>query len=208
MSWLEEQYKKTQQITDGRAGGKGLGAFLWQQFVDEDKLNKEKQKAVNKQTAISLGEDIADLKGISESSSTLDVTGAAIKLQRERKKENKGKDLADHLEILTKGQAPQMAGIEAGLEESRNTNTRLIQQGKDQMDLTRLQMDQQNRDRGFDREMQFAQNNLTLQLGNMQADLADKRLQYDRETRSMDRRDQMIAQLMSGLGSLGGAFSL
>lgn len=208
MSWLEEQYKKTQQTTDGRVGGKGLGAFLWQQFVDEDKLNKERQKAVNKQTAIGLGENIADLKGISENSSTLDVTGATIKLQREREKENKGKDLEDRLKILTKGQAPQMAGIEAGLEESRNTNTRLIEQGKDQMELTRLQMDQQNKDRGFDREMQFAQNNLTLQLGNMQSDLADKRLQYDRETRSMDRRDQMIAQLMSGLGSLGGAFSL
>jgi len=42
----------------------------------------------------------------------------------------------------------------------------------------------------------------------MNADLADKRMDYDRETRSMDKRDRMIAQLMSGLGSLGGAFSL
>jgi hypothetical protein len=48
-----------------------------------------------------------------------------------------------------------------------------------------------------DREMAIAQ---------MNADLADKRMDYDRETRSMDKRDRMIAQLMSGLGSLGSAF--
>ena len=77
-----------------------------------------------------------------------------------------------------------------------------------QMELTRLQMDQQNKDRGFDRETASADRNLSLQLANMQSDLADKRLQYDRETRSMDKRDRAIAQLMSGLGSLGGAFSL
>lgn len=87
----------------------------------------------------------------------------------------------------------------------------LAQQGTqmaNQMELTRLQMEQQNKDRGFDRETQSAQNNLTLQLGQMNADLQDKRLAYDRETRSMDKRDRMIATLMSGLGSLGGAFSL
>jgi len=31
---------------------------------------------------------------------------------------------------------------------------------------------------------------------------------YDRETRRMDKRDRAIAQLMQGLGQLGGAFSL
>jgi hypothetical protein len=42
----------------------------------------------------------------------------------------------------------------------------------------------------------------------MQNDLAEKRMDYDRETARMDRRSAAIAQLMSGLGSLGGAFSL
>ncbi len=50
-----------------------------------------------------------------------------------------------------------------------------------------------------DREMAIAQ---------MTSDLADKRMDYDRETRSMDKRGRRIAQLMSGLGSLGGAFSI
>ena len=50
-----------------------------------------------------------------------------------------------------------------------------------------------------DREMAIAQ---------MNADLQDKRMNYDRETRRMDKRSAAIAQLMSGLGSLGGAFAL
>jgi len=71
--------------------------------------------------------------------------------------------------------------------------------------------------RADDRAAQRADNKLTRDLGiltndkdmaiaQMNADLADKRMDYDRETRSMDKRDRMIAQLMSGLGSLGSAF--
>jgi hypothetical protein len=49
---------------------------------------------------------------------------------------------------------------------------------------------------------------LSLQMQVMQNDLAEKRMDYDRETSRMDKRSQAIAQLMSGLGSLGGSFSL
>ena len=49
---------------------------------------------------------------------------------------------------------------------------------------------------------------MQMQIAQMNADLADKRMAYDRETKRMDRRDRAIAQLMSGLGQLGGAFSL
>ena len=45
-----------------------------------------------------------------------------------------------------------------------------------------------------------------MKLAQMNQDLADKRMGYDRETRRMDKRDQMIAQLMSSLGSLGASF--
>jgi hypothetical protein len=40
----------------------------------------------------------------------------------------------------------------------------------------------------------------------MNQDLAEKRMGYDRETKRMDRRDAMIAQLLAGLGQLGSAF--
>ena len=73
--------------------------------------------------------------------------------------------------------------------------------------------------RSEDRAAQRADNKLTRDLGiltndkdmaiaQMSSDLADKRMDYDRETRRMDKRSNAIAQLMSGLGSLGGAFSL
>ena len=62
--------------------------------------------------------------------------------------------------------------------------------------------------RGFDREQSSADRQLTLQLANINQDLQDKRLAYDKETRRLDRRDRNIATLMSGLGQLGGAFSI
>ena len=68
--------------------------------------------------------------------------------------------------------------------------------------------DERREERRFQSRREDARNDLTMQLGMMDADLADKRLAYDRETRSMDKRDRMIAQLMSSIGSLGGAFSL
>ena len=68
--------------------------------------------------------------------------------------------------------------------------------------------DERREERRFQSRREDARNDLTMQLGMMDADLADKRLAYDRETRAMDKRDRMIAQLMSSIGSLGGAFSL
>ena len=59
-----------------------------------------------------------------------------------------------------------------------------------------------------ERELSDSQNSLQMQMAIMQNDLAEKRMDYDRETRRMDKRSAAIAQLMSGLGSLGGAFSL
>ena len=63
-------------------------------------------------------------------------------------------------------------------------------------------------DRRFQRQRDDSRNDLTLQLAMMDNQLADRRMAYDRETRAMDKRDRAIATLMSGLGSLGGAFSL
>jgi len=45
-----------------------------------------------------------------------------------------------------------------------------------------------------------------MKIAQMNQDLAEKRMGYDRETRRMDKRDRMIAQLMAGIGSLGSAF--
>ena len=202
MSWLEEQYKGTQQTgADGRIGGKGLGAFFWQQFVDEDKINKSSQRDLNTQTAIGLGEDISDLTGITDTSSALDVKGAAIRRGRERAKTTKQEDLTAQLGVIAEGQKPQMAGIQAGLEESRNTNTRLIQQGNNQMELTRLQMAQSDKNRLADRidarearadELMFRRESME------RADRKDEK----------NRRRESIQALVAGLSSLGAAFAV
>lgn len=201
MSWLEEQYKNTQQTTDGRVGGKGLGAFLWQQFVDEDKINKESQKGLNTRTAVGLGEDITDLKGITDSSSALDVQGAAIRRGRERAKETKGDDLTAQLGVISAGQKPQMAGIQAGLEESRNANTRLIQQGNNQMELSRMQMAQSDKNRLADRidARESRSDDLMFRRESMErADRKDEK----------SRRRESIQALVAGLSSLGAAFAV
>jgi len=90
---------------------------------------------------------------------------------------------------------------EQTLEVTKDQNRNEMQLATNQMELARL-------DNKFDRETASADRLLTLQLAQMDSDLADKRLAYDRETRSMDKRDQMIAQLVASLGSLGGAFAL
>jgi len=63
-------------------------------------------------------------------------------------------------------------------------------------------------DRRHQSELADQSNDLQMQMSLMQSELADKRMDYDRETRHMDKRTAAIAQLMSGLGSLGGAMSL
>lgn len=62
--------------------------------------------------------------------------------------------------------------------------------------------------RTHERELSSSKDDLQMQLALMQSDLAEKRMAYDRETQRMDRRDRIIAQLMQGIGQLGGAFSL
>ena len=62
--------------------------------------------------------------------------------------------------------------------------------------------------RRHERELGDSKDHLQMQIAMMQSDLADKRMAYDRETQRMDRRDRMIAQLMQGIGQLGGVFTL
>ena len=63
-------------------------------------------------------------------------------------------------------------------------------------------------DRRHQSELADSSNDLQMQMSIMQNDISEKRMDYDRETRRMDKRSAAIAQLMSGLGSLGGAFAL
>lgn len=118
---------------------------------------------------------------------------------------------------------PLTKQLEASTTESRLNRESQADQFRTQLESQRIDnqasRDQQNAqyahtskmarlDRGLEREL--SQNNTSMQLAisQMNADLADKRMDYDRETRRMDKRRRDIAQLMAGLGALGGAFAL
>ena len=63
-------------------------------------------------------------------------------------------------------------------------------------------------DRRHREELQENSNNLQMQISLMNNELEEKRMDYDRETRRLDKRSEAIAQLMSGIGQLGGAFAV
>jgi hypothetical protein len=93
--------------------------------------------------------------------------------------------------------------------EQRTYEAGIRQEGYDRTDKRYLHERQEaRRDRNLTRDLSIQSNDLAMQMKLMDSDLADKRMAYDRETRRMDRRDRMIAQLMSGIGQLGGAFAL
>ena len=99
-------------------------------------------------------------------------------------------------------QTRQTAQLQApGLEESRATNTRLIQQGNNQMELTRLQMAQTDKarldDRADARDARADEMQMRRELYERQ-DLKEER----------NRRRDSIATLTSGLAALGAAFAL
>ncbi len=202
MSWIEEQYKGTQQTgSDGRIGGKGLGAFFWQQFVDEDKINKSSQKDLNTQTAIGLGEDINDLTGITDTSSALDVKGAAIKRGRERVKEAGDESHTKQLGLVSAQQATgqeqikatertSAAQIAAGDRRASENMTLIQQQMLNQAKESRLDRAERADQRADDRMMQIEMFE--------RADRKDEK----------NRRRESIQALVAGLSSLGAAFAV
>ena len=64
------------------------------------------------------------------------------------------------------------------------------------------------KDRALERTLANNSDDLKMQMAFMNADLEEKRMEYNRETQRLDRRDRQIAMLMKGLGQLGGAFAL
>ena len=63
------------------------------------------------------------------------------------------------------------------------------------------------KDRALERTLANNSDDLKMQMAFMNADLEEKRMEYNRETQRLDRRDRQIAQLMRGLGQLGAAFA-
>ena len=134
------------------------------------------------------------------------TVGSAVRDYKETKADEKSETAFERSIV------PLTKQIEASTESSRLDRESQSDQFRTSLQTQENRLahtDKQNRlDRGLERELSSNNQTMQLALGQMNADLADKRMDYDRETRSMDKRDRMIATLMSGLGSLGGAFAL
>ena len=198
MGWLEEQYKNTQTVgDDGYVSGRGLGAFLWQQFVDEDALNEAEQKRANQRTAIKGGETLSDLQGVDGTSSTLDVEGAVIQRGRQRRSDEKDKDNQTASDRITQTQAPQMASIRASTKAQQ-----------DQTQLMREQMVATAREANLQRADAAEARAAELQYQMLRDRKADR--QYNERLEQLDRRDAKNARasIIAGLASLGAAFAM
>jgi len=131
----------------------------------------------------------------------------AAELERLRgiKKEDDATAQTNALEILSKKNEHSNSQFTTQLESQRLDN----QANREQQNAQYAHTSEQNAlTRRHENERADKRETLSLQMQVMQNDLAEKRMDYDRETARMDKRSQAIAQLMSGLGSLGGAFSL
>lgn len=168
----------------------------------ENIVKRNKQK----QLESAFGSDLARLGlmvdwGESEQSvkSKIFKTDQAQKTGQENKRRAQGvQDRATaHQQNLAMGQQ----GIDAA-------NDRFTTQLKSEENRYAHTARENSLQRRHEMERSDKRDSLSLQMQVMQNDLADKRMDYDRETARMDKRSAAIAQLMSGLGSLGGAFAL
>ena len=136
------------------------------------------------------------------------------KAQEAKDKKARDEKLSIEKGIRKEGYAESAKTLAAQLKaQSQNNQATLAQQSAQHSATLQSQQNmfahtsQQNAlTRRHENERADKRDSLSLQMQVMQNDLAEKQMDYDRETRSMDKRDRMIAQLMSGLGSLGAAF--
>ena len=176
--------------------------------IAEQKQGLDRARTVHRQvensglTTAQIREQLGDGKLTSSN-----VAGTIAEAQRTRAEKPNPVQAAAIADVKA-GRTQQTAAMNANTAIQRETLGVTRENNKNQMTLAANQMELARLDKNFDRETASADRNLTLQLAQMDAQLADKRLAYDRETRSMDKRDRMIAQLMSSIGSLGGAFAL
>ena len=183
--WLNNLYRETQSMKDGRIEGRGLGAAFMQNFVDEDALNTSAQQTANQRVATQGGEDLGDLN-LTSNASTLDVEGAIIRKRRERDKTRRDEDYNRSMEI-------PRAQLAESAAQNAITNKRL----DNQMEMALL-------DRADSKEQAAMQ----LEYQKLRDRKAD--MQYNERMERLDRQDRraMMQNLAAGLASLGAAFAL
>lgn len=192
--YAEKQYSDGIKENDqGRASNGGLGAFLWQQFVDEDKLKAEKQKTYNTQTALAQNVNLSDLN-VGPNASTYDVKGAAISKREEKAKEASATTHTRNIEAATAPLALELQSQNLNASEDRDIRNKQFAIQQQQLRNDRADaLDARAEDREYRRSQ----------------DRKDD-LRYNENIERMDRKDrkQSIQTLVQGLASLGAAFAL
>ncbi len=222
-NWMIDRvYDTVQEDAQGNLNAGGLTGWAAGQLgLNVDSIETQKGIDVGnkdaKATMRQLGETYDSL-GFKKGQN---LTGEAVIA---RKKENKKKedaktkadDLATAAGIRQEGYTQTNKTLAAQLKATEKNNEATLAQQSAQHNATLTS--QQNQfahtseqnalTRRHENERADKRDALSLQMQVMQNDLAEKRMDYDRETARMDKRSAAIAQLMSGLGSLGGAFAL
>ena len=201
MSFLESWYEDNISGKDGVYKGRGVGALLLKPLVDEEAIESRVQTNRNKQTATSLGYDLSELDGITDSSSTLDVQGAAIRRGKKDKEKSKQGDRDHETSILGQTLAPQIKGIEAQIQQGNQQHAATMQQLSNQNNIAVAQLTQSNNQFMAQMADQKDQRAMELQIRREELDRADAK-------DARNRRRDSIAALTSGLAALGAAFAL
>ena len=189
MGFLESWYEDNISGKDGIHKGRGFGAAFLKPLVDEEAIESRVQATRNREAALGAGYDLNDLD-VTPGASTLEVQGAAIRKKKAEDRTTKLDDEKSTLTLLAAQQAP-------GLEESRATNRRLIEQGNQAHSLAIMQMADSKDQRAADLEYQKSR------------DRKDD-IRYNERMDQLDRKDRRMMQqtLAAGLASLGAAFAL
>ena len=148
---IDKLYQGTQSLgEDGRIDGRGFGAFLLNPFVDEDKLNQDKQLQYNQRVVQGAGETVGDT-GVTALDSTFDAEGKVIRAQRNRanqKEETAYTRSMEPLRLQMAAQDRRLDAAEAARQDERADNlmfTRMQMEREDKRYNERLMREERNR---------------------------------------------------------------
>ena len=177
-------------------------------------LNTEQRKALNQELggAAALAGRSGALNGETRTQMQGRIAAGQRQMKAAEESKQRGYQKEDAAEALRQTLAVGQQGIDANAAEGRlqraAAQDQYLHSSRTQEARYAHERSEGRLDRRQAAEISDSKDSLQMQLAIMQNDLAEKRMDYDRETARMDKRSQAIAQLMSGIGALGGAFAL
>jgi len=161
------------------------------------KVRDAKEVEQGRKLAIATGVDPSKLEGLG--------IGGIASLTRDQKQTNTNEAWTNNPQ--TKQEQDRYYDLQQDkLADKKDARDALLFSREDAQNQRMFARRESSLDRAQTQDLAILSQGHQMKLAQMNQDLAEKRMGYDRETRRMDKRDRMIAQLMQGLGQLGGAF--